>query len=147
VICPYVNACRKDESSHGHPQKFFQGGKRRHFGYRFQVADVAMQMDVQKTLSCFYTSKKIHHESTHSIRIHFGIFFKWSCRLYEFATKVYFRSSVTTFAELAHKCRYHCELHTDESEMDLNYHHQLRLELSHLSVLVFSTLRLSEMHL
>ena len=48
---------------------------------------------------------------------------------------MYFLSSVTTFAELAHKCRYHCELHTNESEIDLNYQ-QTRLRLSHLSVLV-----------
>jgi len=45
-----------------------------------------MQMDVYKTLSCFYTTKKIPHESMRSIRIYFEIFFKWSCRLYEFAT-------------------------------------------------------------
>ena len=69
---------------------------------------------------------------------------------------MYFLSSVTTFAELAYKCRYHCELHTNESKMVLNYQ-QLRLRLSHLSVLVeqysllksftelFSALRLSEM--
>ena len=29
---------------------------------------------------------------------------------------MYFQSTVTTFAELAHKCRYHRELHTNESE-------------------------------
>jgi len=94
-----------------------------------------MQMDVHTTLSCFYTTKKISHESTRSIRIYFEIFFKWSCRLYEFATKVYFLSSVTTFGELARECRYHCELHTTESDMDLNYQ-QLGFQLSHLSVLV-----------
>jgi len=36
---------------------------------------------------------------------------------------------VTAFAQLAQKCRYHCELHTTESEMDLNYQH-LRLRFS-----------------
>jgi len=41
--------------------------------------------------------------------------------VYEFATKVYFLSFVTDFDELAHKCCYHGELHTSESEMDLNY--------------------------
>jgi len=51
-------------------------------------------MDVHKALSCFYTTKKIPHESTRSIRIYFEIFFKWSCRLYEFATKVYLHSSI-----------------------------------------------------
>ena len=35
-----------------------------------------MQMDVHKTLSCFYTTKKIPHESTRSIRIYFEIFFQ-----------------------------------------------------------------------
>jgi len=68
------------------------GRQRRHFAYDSQVADDAVQMDVHKTLSCFFTTKKISHESTHSIRIYFEIFFKWSCRLYEFATKVYFQS-------------------------------------------------------
>jgi len=94
-----------------------------------------MQMDVHKTLSCFYTTKKIPHESTRSIRIYFEIFFMWNCRLYEFVTNVDFQSSVTTFAKLAHKCRYHRELHTNYSEMDLNYQ-QLPLQPSHFSVLV-----------
>jgi len=59
-------------------------------------------------------------------------------------------------AELAHKCRYHCELHTNGSEMDLNYISNYVCG-SHLSVLVeqnsllksfvwiISTIRLSEM--
>jgi len=80
-----------------------------------------MQMDIPETHSCFYTTKKIPIVSTHSIHICFEIFFKWSCRLYEFATKVYFLSSVATFVELAHKCHYHCELTTNEFEIDLNY--------------------------
>ena len=50
--------------------------------------------------------------------------------VYEFATKVYFLSSVTAITELVHKCRYYCELRITESEMDLNYQ-QLRLRLSH----------------
>jgi len=91
-----------------------------------------MQMHITKKI---LHRKKIPRESTRFVRIYFEIFFKWSCRLCEFATKVYFLSSVTTFAELAHKCRYHCELHTSESEMDLNCQ-QLRFWLSHLSVLV-----------
>jgi len=45
----------------------------------FQVADAAMQTDVHKKLYCFYATKKMPHESTRSIRIHFEIFFKWSC--------------------------------------------------------------------
>jgi len=53
--CLYVKACWTGESNHGCPQKFFQGGQRRHFAYLFQVAHVAMQMDVHKTLYCFYT--------------------------------------------------------------------------------------------
>jgi len=39
---------------------------------------VEYQMGVHKTLYCFYTTKKILHESTRSIRIYFEIFFKWS---------------------------------------------------------------------
>jgi len=81
-----------------------------------------MQMDVHKTLYCFYTTKKIPHKSTRSNRIYFEIILKWSCRLYK-------------FAELEHKTRYYRELHTNESQMDLNYQ-QLRLRLSHWSVLV-----------
>jgi len=37
-----------------------------------------MQTDVHKTLYCFYTTKKMPHESMRSIRIYFEIFFKWS---------------------------------------------------------------------
>jgi len=54
----------------------------------------------------------------------------FSCgAVYEFATKVCFLSSVAVFAQVAEKCRYHCELHTTESLMDLNYQ-QLRLRFS-----------------
>jgi len=49
--------------------------------------------------------------------------------VYGFASKVYFLSTITAFAELTHKCRYHCELPTNESEMDLNYQ-QMRLWFS-----------------
>jgi len=38
-----------------------------------------MQTDVHKTLYCFYTAKKMPHESTHSIHTYFEIFSKWSC--------------------------------------------------------------------
>ena len=37
---------------------------------------------------------------------------------YEFATKVNFLSSVTAFAELVHKSRYHCELHHERRKGD-----------------------------
>jgi len=68
------------ESSYGSPNKFFQKGvQRRHFAYFFQVADVTMQTDVHKTLYCFYTTKKMPHESTRSISIYLKIFCKWSC--------------------------------------------------------------------
>jgi len=39
------------------PQKFFQGEQHRHFAYLFQIADGALQMDVNKTLYPFYTPK------------------------------------------------------------------------------------------
>ena len=55
VACPYVKTCWKGENTPGCPQKFFHGrGQRRHIAYLFQVADVAMRMDVHKTLYCFY---------------------------------------------------------------------------------------------
>jgi len=41
--------------------EIFPGGQRRHFAYLFQVADVAMQIDVHKTLYPFYTTKKMLH--------------------------------------------------------------------------------------
>ena len=53
--------------------------QRRHFAYQFQVVDVATQTDVHKMLYCLYTTKKMSHESTHSIRIYVETFFKWSC--------------------------------------------------------------------
>ena len=46
-------AQHKIAHNHGRPQKFFQGGKRRHFTYLFRVADDAMLMDVHKTLYPF----------------------------------------------------------------------------------------------
>jgi len=49
------------------------------FAYLFQVADVTMHTDVYKTLYCFYTTKKMPHESTRSIRIYFEFFFERSC--------------------------------------------------------------------
>ena len=41
---------------HGHPQKFFQGGKRLHFAALCQVADDAMQTEIHETLYRFYTT-------------------------------------------------------------------------------------------
>jgi len=51
----------------------FSRGQRRHFADHFQVADLAMQMDVHKKLFCFYTTKKIPLESTRSVRFCFEI--------------------------------------------------------------------------
>ena len=42
---------------HWRPQIFFQGGKHRHFAQIFQIADDAMQMEVNKTLYPFYAPK------------------------------------------------------------------------------------------
>jgi len=75
---------------------------------------------------------------------------------YEFVTKVCFLWSVTAFAELAHKSRYHCEHHTTESERNLNYQQLTFAVLSFVcadwteltsEILseLFSTLSLSEM--
>jgi len=55
------------------------GGQRGHFAYLVYVAEVAMQMDVHKTVYCFYTTKKIPSETTCSIPIYFEIFFKRAC--------------------------------------------------------------------
>ena len=80
LTCPYVKACWKGENSHGRPQTFFQGrGQRHHITYIILGADVPMQIYVHKTLYCFYTTKKMHHDSTRSICIYFEIFFNWSC--------------------------------------------------------------------
>jgi len=53
----------------GRPQKFFQGGNVDISLVLFQVAIDAMQMDFHETLYPFYTTEKIPHESTRSIRI------------------------------------------------------------------------------
>ena len=42
----YLHIRDADRGAHGRPQKFFQGGQRRHFTYHFQVVDDATQMDV-----------------------------------------------------------------------------------------------------
>jgi len=59
--------------------EIFPGSETSTFCYLFHFADVAMQTDVYKALYCFYTTKKMPHESTRSIRTYFEIFFKWSC--------------------------------------------------------------------
>jgi len=40
------------------------GGQRQHFACTFQVADDAVQMDVHKTLYCFYHTNKMPHVTT-----------------------------------------------------------------------------------
>jgi len=64
-------------------------------GYVFLVADVAMQMDVHKTLYCFYTTRKCPVKP----RASFASILKpfSSEAVYEFTTKLYFLSSVTAF--------------------------------------------------
>jgi len=89
----------------------------------FQVADAAMQTDVHKKLYCFYFPKKFPMKA----RAPFASILKYfsSGAVCEFATKLYFPSSVTDFAELAH-------IHTTEYEMDLNYQQiPVRLRFSH----------------
>jgi len=39
---------------HGRQEEIFQEGQFRNFIYPFQIADVAMQMDIHKTLYLFY---------------------------------------------------------------------------------------------
>jgi len=54
-------ATRSRGSQHGRPQKIFPGEQHRHFAYLFQIADDAMQMDVNKSLYAFYTTKIMTH--------------------------------------------------------------------------------------
>ena len=95
-----------------------------------------MQMDVHKT---FYYVSTPQRKFPVKARAPFASILKsfgsGAAGYTNLTKKVYYLSSVTTFAELAHKSRCHCEIHTNESHMDLNYQ-QLRLRLSHLSVLV-----------
>jgi len=72
---------------HGRPQKF--SGvcvQRRHFAYRFQVADVTMQMDAHKMLYCSTPQRKCPMKA----RAPFASILKLfsSGAVYEFATKV-----------------------------------------------------------
>ena len=83
--------------------EIFPGGQRRHFAYHFQFADVSMQMEVHKSVYCFYTTKKMPQESTRSMRIYFEILFKWRCTLV--CRKCVLSVTVSDFAELAHKYR------------------------------------------
>jgi len=53
-----------------------------------------------------------------------------ACAQAELKIKVYFLLLLIDFAQLGQKFHYHCELHTTEFEMDLNYQ-QLRLRFSH----------------
>jgi len=59
---------------------FQGGGQHGHFAYLFLVAQVAMQMNVLKTLYCFYTTRKMPHESTRSICIYLKSFSGGSVR-------------------------------------------------------------------
>jgi len=98
------------------------------FCYLFQVADVAIQMDFNK---CFTVSPPQRKCLMKACAPFASILKSFpSGAVYECATKVYFLSSATAFAELSRKCPYHCELHTTQSEMDL-HHQQLRLQFSH----------------
>jgi len=113
-------------------------------------------MDVYKTLYCFYTTKKIPHESKRSVRIYFEIFFKWNGRLYEFATKVYFLSSVITLLN----CRINVVYIVNFTQLSLKWTSTInnyvcgsliclcwmnRTHFWNLLLELFSTLRLSEM--
>ena len=66
-----------------------------------------MQMDVHKTLYCFYTTKKMPHESTRSIRIYFQFWNIFQVKLYTSLPQE------CTFCHplqcLLNKSLYHCE--------------------------------------
>jgi len=65
-------------SGMGVRRNFSRWGYYDHYAYPFQLAGLAMQMDVHKKLSRFYyyTPKKMPLTSTRSIRL-FEILFKW----------------------------------------------------------------------
>ena len=102
--------CWKGKSSHGRRKNVFRREQRDilHIFFRFL------------TLQCIWTFTKCFTVSTPQskcltkARAPFASILKYfsSGPVYQYATKVYFLSSVTAFAELAHKCRYHRELHT-----------------------------------
>jgi len=47
------------DCGHGRPHRFFQGGQGRHVAYFFLIAEVSMEIDVQKTLDPFCTSSAV----------------------------------------------------------------------------------------
>ena len=113
LTCPQFKACWKVENSHRRLQTFFRvRGQLQHIAYLFLVTDVAMLIDVHKTFYCFYTTKykvNARMKARAPIASILKSFSGWAAC--EFATKLYFLSSVAAFAELVHKSRYHCKLH------------------------------------
>ena len=102
----------------------------------------------------FLHHKENLHESTNSIRVYFEIFLKCSCRLYAFATELYFLSSVLL------NCRIKVVTIVNSTQMSLTWTSTINnyvcssliclcwLNKTHFwNVLskLFSTLRLSEM--
>jgi len=55
--------------NHGRPQKFLERGERQHFAYPFSGCERCNANGPQNTFYPFYTTKKIPHESTRSVRI------------------------------------------------------------------------------
>ena len=118
-------------------------GVRRNFS-RWSKVDILLIILRLLTLQCKWTFTKRFPVSTPQrkfpmkARTPFASILKYFSsgavgRLYEFVKGVL--SVISYIAEVAHKWRYHRELHTNESEMHLNYQ-QLRFRLSHLSMLV-----------
>ena len=113
-------------------RNFSRGGATSTFPFIFfQVANDAMQMDLRERLYLFYTAKKIHHESTCSIRIFLksysgGVVFEFVKRLY--STFCHPLQLLLIWGIIQY--HYYCEIQTTESEVDLNYP-QLCLWCSH----------------
>ena len=116
-----------------------------------------MQVDVHKKLSCFYTTKKIPHENTRSIRIYFEIFLKWSYRLLGYTSLPH----RCTFSHLLHLLNWRTKvvIIANSTQMSLQWTWTINYVCSSLIFLclmnrthfcnllseLFSTLRLSEM--
>jgi len=118
---------------HGCPQKVFQGGGNVYISLiLFQVANDAMKIDLHKTSYPFYTTKKISHESTRSVRIFLksytcGVVFEFGkCYTFCHPLQLLLNWGIIQY-------HYFCELPIAESELDVN-DTELRSQCSHKSV-------------
>jgi len=111
-------------------------------------------MGVYKTLYCVYTTKKIPHESTRSIRIYFEILFKWRCK------RVCHKGVLFSTVAILLNWRINVVIIVNSMQLSMNWNRTINyyacgsligmcwLDGTHFSILLsglFSTLRASEM--